>query len=94
VCRAVTCSKCGKTTWAGCGQHVNQVLAGLPASQRCTGHAADPAAGLYPARARDCRPAAGRRPGARDVHRRVADRRLGRPYRPARRRRAPELARA
>ena len=44
MCRAVTCKKCGKTTWAGCGQHVNQVLAGVPASRRCTGHASDPAA--------------------------------------------------
>jgi hypothetical protein len=43
VCRAVTCSTCGKTTWAGCGQHVNQVLASVPASRRCTGHAPDPA---------------------------------------------------
>ena len=41
MCRAVTCRKCGKTTWAGCGQHVKQVLAGVPASQRCAGHAQD-----------------------------------------------------
>ena len=44
MCRAVTCRKCGKTTWAGCGQHVKQVMAGVPASQRCAGHASDPAA--------------------------------------------------
>lgn len=44
MCRAVACRKCGKTTWAGCGQHVNQVLAGVPAVQRCAGHAGDPAA--------------------------------------------------
>jgi hypothetical protein len=43
MCRAVTCRKCGKTTWAGCGQHVSQVMAGVPASQRCAGHASDPA---------------------------------------------------
>ena len=36
MCRAVTCKKCGKTTWAGCGQHVDQVMAGVPRSQRCT----------------------------------------------------------
>lgn len=36
MCRAVTCRKCGKTTWAGCGQHVDQVMAGVPKSQRCT----------------------------------------------------------
>ena len=44
MCRAVTCRKCGKTTWAGCGQHASQVLAGVPASRRCAGHANDPAA--------------------------------------------------
>ena len=38
MCRAVTCSKCAKVTWAGCGQHVDQVLKGIPASQRCPGH--------------------------------------------------------
>ena len=38
MCRAVSCKICGKTTWAGCGRHVNQVLAGVPTSQRCPGH--------------------------------------------------------
>lgn len=38
MCRAVTCRTCGKTTWAGCGQHVDQVMRGVPAAQRCTGH--------------------------------------------------------
>ena len=40
--RAVTCKKCGKTTWAGCGQHVDQVMRGVPASNRCKGHDSDP----------------------------------------------------
>ena len=44
MCRAVACRKCGKTTWAGCGQHVKQVLAVVPASQRCACRASDPAA--------------------------------------------------
>lgn len=38
MCRAVTCKKCGKTTWAGCGQHVAQVKASVPAGQWCSGH--------------------------------------------------------
>jgi hypothetical protein len=38
VCRAVNCKTCGKTTWAGCGQHVDQVMAGVPAANRCPGH--------------------------------------------------------
>lgn len=35
MCRAVTCQKCGKASWAGCGAHVEQVLAGVPPEQRC-----------------------------------------------------------
>lgn len=38
MCRAVTCKTCGKTTWAGCGQHVDQVMRGVPSAQRCRGH--------------------------------------------------------
>ncbi|PYI69921.1 hypothetical protein CVV68_01475 [Arthrobacter livingstonensis] len=38
MCRAVTCKKCGKTTWAGCGEHVEQVMRGVPSSERCRGH--------------------------------------------------------
>lgn len=45
MCRAVTCRKCGKASWAGCGQHVNQVMAGVPKSQRCDGHAGEPSGG-------------------------------------------------
>jgi hypothetical protein len=35
MCRQVKCSSCGKATYAGCGLHLEQVLAGVPASQRC-----------------------------------------------------------
>src|SRR6476659_8319801 len=28
--------QCGKVTWAGCGQHVDQVMAGVPRDQQCT----------------------------------------------------------
>jgi hypothetical protein len=38
MCRATTCRTCGKTTWAGCGQHVDQVMRDVPATQRCPGH--------------------------------------------------------
>lgn len=38
MCRAVACRTCGKTTWAGCGQHVGSVKAGLPADRWCNGH--------------------------------------------------------
>ncbi|WP_347355046.1 hypothetical protein [Intrasporangium sp.] len=49
MCRAVTCRTCGKTTWAGCGQHVDQVMRNVPSGQRCRGHekqAAAPAGGM------------------------------------------------
>lgn len=48
MCRAVRCKKCGKTTWAGCGQHADQVMRNVPRSDRCPGHA--PAAGAGRAR--------------------------------------------
>jgi hypothetical protein len=47
MCRAVMCKKCGKTTWAGCGMHVDQVLAGVPRADRCEGHAAEPRQGGF-----------------------------------------------
>jgi hypothetical protein len=40
MCRRVTCPECGKATFAGCGMHVEQVLGGVPQSDRCAGHAA------------------------------------------------------
>ena len=46
MCRAVVCKQCGKTTWAGCGQHVDQVMRGVPRAQQCQGHqATSPSAG-------------------------------------------------
>jgi hypothetical protein len=35
MCRAATCPACSKTTWAGCGQHVDQVMRNVPKDQRC-----------------------------------------------------------
>ena len=36
MCRPATCPSCSKVTWAGCGQHVDQVMAGVPRQQQCT----------------------------------------------------------
>ncbi|MFE1319579.1 hypothetical protein [Kitasatospora phosalacinea] len=36
MCRRVTCKSCGKPSFAGCGMHVEQVLAEVPKSQRCS----------------------------------------------------------
>ena len=35
MCRRAHCYTCGNVTWAGCGQHVSQVMAGVPADDRC-----------------------------------------------------------
>jgi hypothetical protein len=41
MCHAVRCRVCGNTTWAGCGLHVDQVMARVPADRRCAGHTAE-----------------------------------------------------
>jgi len=38
MCQAKRCSQCGKTTWSGCGMHVDAVKAAVPAGQWCDGH--------------------------------------------------------
>ena len=38
MCRPVRCKTCQKTTWAGCGSHVDQVRARIPANEWCPGH--------------------------------------------------------
>jgi hypothetical protein len=35
MCRAATCKKCGKASWKGCGDHIEQVLGDVPTDQRC-----------------------------------------------------------
>lgn len=36
MCAPTKCRSCGKTTWTGCGMHVDQVMRGVPTSDRCT----------------------------------------------------------
>ena len=36
MCYSVKCRTCGKTGWAGCGQHVDEVMSTVPAAQRCS----------------------------------------------------------
>lgn len=55
MCRAVTCRVCGKTTWAGCGEHIETVRRTVPATQWCNGKhspaetasAQSPSAGIF-----------------------------------------------
>ncbi|RRQ86010.1 hypothetical protein CQW44_13695 [Streptomyces griseofuscus] len=35
MCRRITRPTCGKATYAGCRNHVEQVLAGVPRARRC-----------------------------------------------------------
>ncbi len=46
MCRRVTCKQCGKPTWAGCGNHIEQALAGVAKKDRCQGHASEPRQGI------------------------------------------------
>ena len=36
MCRPITCARCQRPTWRGCGRHVEQVLGHVPESERCT----------------------------------------------------------
>jgi hypothetical protein len=36
MCHRTTCRTCNKPTWAGCGNHIEIALAGVPKSQRCS----------------------------------------------------------
>ena len=36
MCARITCSACGKPTWTGCGQHIEDALYGVPETDRCT----------------------------------------------------------
>ena len=38
MCRATRCKTCGKTTWAGCGQQIDQVKAQVSDGRWCPGH--------------------------------------------------------
>lgn len=36
MCTKVTCDRCGKATWKGCGEHIEEALAGVADADRCT----------------------------------------------------------
>ncbi|KAF8604645.1 hypothetical protein BDV93DRAFT_471646 [Ceratobasidium sp. AG-I] len=36
TCFAVQCGSCGKTTWKGCGKHVESVMKNVKAEDQCT----------------------------------------------------------
>ncbi len=36
MCYPEKCPRCGKTGWAGCGQHADDVMRSIPPARRCT----------------------------------------------------------
>jgi len=38
MCRQITCETCGRPTWTGCGQHIEEALADVAVADRCQGH--------------------------------------------------------
>ena len=36
MCHEIACARCGKPTWEGCGEHIEDALKDVPASERCT----------------------------------------------------------
>lgn len=43
MCQRITCRKCGKPSFSGCGRHVESVLGDVPPAERCQGHQAETA---------------------------------------------------
>lgn len=43
MCSPATCRSCGKATYSGCGQHVSQVMKGVPSRERCKCNGGQPA---------------------------------------------------
>ena len=35
MCAQVSCSSCHKPTWEGCGEHIDEALAGVAEADRC-----------------------------------------------------------
>ncbi len=36
MCVRVTCKRCDKPTWKGCGEHIEEALDGVPVAERCS----------------------------------------------------------
>jgi hypothetical protein len=36
MCSRVNCHICNKATWSGCGEHVEEALAGVSEADRCS----------------------------------------------------------
>ena len=36
MCTKIDCDRCGKPTWSGCGEHIEQALVDVALAERCT----------------------------------------------------------
>lgn len=36
MCSKISCPNCGKPTWQGCGEHIDDALRGVAAEDRCS----------------------------------------------------------
>lgn len=36
MCARITCADCGRPTWTGCGEHVEEALQGVAQADRCS----------------------------------------------------------
>ncbi|WZH44677.1 hypothetical protein QYS62_005703 [Fusarium acuminatum] len=36
MCKKATCGTCNKTSWWGCGSHIQSVLDSIPEAERCS----------------------------------------------------------
>jgi len=41
MCTKTKCSTCGKASWTGCGEHIEEALFGIAENERCQGHGSD-----------------------------------------------------
>lgn len=35
MCKRIECENCGKPTWDGCGEHIEEALEGVAQTDRC-----------------------------------------------------------
>lgn len=38
ICSKIRCRICGKATYSGCGEHIEEALQGVAPQDRCAGH--------------------------------------------------------
>ncbi|WP_228566812.1 hypothetical protein [Nocardia sp. SYP-A9097] len=47
MCQRIVCQACGKPSFQGCGEHVEEVLGDVPVAQRCACASTGGSRGLF-----------------------------------------------